>query len=218
MRTEQPIVFVVDDDEAMCESLQWLLESDGLTVRTFHSAEEFLSSYRPEQPGCLVLDVRMHGLSGLDLQSQLARRGAAIPVIIITGHGDVPMAVRAMKSGVADFLEKPVSDKVLLQRIHAALDLDRRQRESDRERREIRTAIEQLTAREREVLNLVVGGKANKQIAAELGIREKTVEVHRKHVMQKMSVHTVVDLVRIVLAARGQGESSDADAAPDNPV
>lgn len=203
-----PKVFVVDDDEAMCESVQWLLESEGLAAVTFDSAEAFLEAYTPTQPGCLVLDVRMRGMSGLDLHAKLVEEGIAIPVIIITGHGDVPMAVRAVKAGVVDFLEKPVHDQVLLEKIRQALERDAHTRRELEERRVAAEHLASLTPRERQVLELVVAGRANKQVAAQLRIAEKTVEVHRKRVMQKMEVHNVVDLVRAVMTAKGQRKTS----------
>lgn len=196
-----PTVFVVDDDEPMCEALQWLLESDGLKVRTFHSAEAFLVAYQSDMPGCLVLDVRMRGMSGLDLHKILRERGVSIPVIMITGHGDVPMAVRAVQAGVIDFLEKPVDDKLLLERIHTALRLDQQKRRRAHQLRDLRERLATLTAREREVKDHVVAGKPNKQIAQELGIAEKTVEVHRKRVMHKLGVHSAVELVRLIIEA-----------------
>lgn len=199
MPPNEPTVFVVDDDQAVCESLAWLLESQGLAVETCTSAEAFLETYR-DRPGCLVLDIRMRGLSGLELQERLAAAGQSIPVIILTGHGDVPMAVRALKAGAVDFLEKPVPDQVLLERIHQALERDRQTWDMRREQADLAARLRSLTRREREVLTHVVGGKANKQIALQLGIAEKTVEAHRKHVMRKMGVHSTVELVRLVLS------------------
>lgn len=195
----EPIVFVVDDDPAICESLANLLESRGLRVRTYDSAETFLAAYDPRQPGCAVLDVRLRGMSGLELQAHLTRDGISLPVIILTGHGDIPMAVRAAKAGAVDFLEKPVNDEVLLQRIHLALDQERRAR-SDRLRdHELTARLADLTPREREVMDLIVAGLPNKQVATRLNITEKTVEVHRRRVLQKMGVHSAVDLVRLVV-------------------
>lgn len=206
MTEAEPRVFVVDDDEAMCEALQWLLESEGLPVETYHSAEAFLETYHPRQPGCLVLDVRMRGMSGLDLQAYLAQKELGIPIIIITAHGDVPMAVRAVQGGAVDFLEKPVSDQVLLKRIRHALEIDAQARQELRQRADTAARLETLTPREREVMDLVTAGKASKHIATVLGIAEKTVEVHRKRVMHKMGVHNAVDLVRLVIA---DGEHAD---------
>jgi FixJ family two-component response regulator len=197
----EPIVFVVDDDRAMRESLRWLLESVGLTVRTYANAADFLREYEPTQAGCLVLDVRMPGMSGLDLQAELGRRGAGLPTIVVTGHAEVPMAVRAVKAGAVDFIEKPFSDQLLLDRVRQALEIDRLEREVRRRREEARRRLESLTAREREVLTLVAAGKANKEIAAELGLSPKTVEVHRAHVMSKMSVDSLAELIRVAILA-----------------
>ncbi|MEW6249155.1 MAG: response regulator transcription factor [Planctomycetota bacterium] len=202
MVTRTPTVFVVDDDQALCESLQWLLESVGLAVRTFPSAEQFLAAYDPADPGCLVLDIRMPGMNGLDLQNRLGGRGITLPVIVITGHGDVPLAVRALRAGAVDFLEKPVHDQLLLQRIRAALERDAATRREQERRSGTAARLAHLTPREREVLELVVAGRANKQIAAELGVTQKTVEVHRKRVMQKMGVRSAVALTRLILEQR----------------
>lgn len=206
MTEPEPSVFVVDDDAAICESLLWLLEAEGLRVATFTSAEAFLAAWRPQQPGCLVLDVRMRGMSGLELQARLAEQGAPLPIIMLTGHGDVPMAVRAVRAGALDFLEKPVSNDVLLARVRRALELDSQRRAAEAGHRAVQTRLDTLTAREREVLELVVAGRANKQIAATLGIHEKTVEVHRRHVFQKLGVHSTVELVRLVMANHPAGE------------
>lgn len=204
MNDAPPTVFVVDDDAAMCGALTCLFEAHGFDVRTCRSAEEFLDAYHPDQPGCLVLDIRMRGMSGLELQTQLARRGVTLPIIMITGHGDIPMAVRAMKTGALDFLQKPVPDKLLLQRVAAALDLDRRTRQQAAQRRALAERLATLTPREREVLDAVLEGKPNKQIASELGVCEKTIEVHRKHVLAKAGVHSTTELVREVTTFRTQ--------------
>ena len=196
-----PVVFVVDDDPAMRDSLRWLIESTGLNVETFGDAQTFLARIRPELPGCLVLDVRMPGMSGLDLQAELARRGIGLPTIVVTGHAEVPMAVRAVKAGAIDFIEKPFSDQLLLDRVRQALDIDRQEREVRRRRGEARSRLETLTAREREVLGLVAAGKANKEIAAELRLSTKTVEVHRAHVMSKMAVDSLAELIRVAILA-----------------
>jgi two-component system response regulator FixJ len=196
-----PTVFVVDDDRAMRDSLRWLLESVGLSVRTYPTAADFLREYEPSQPGCLVLDVRMPGMSGLDLQAELARRGAGLPTIVVTGHAEVPMAVRAVKAGALDFIEKPFSDQLLLDRVRQALEIDRQDREVRCRRDEARRRLESLTAREREVLALVVAGKANKEIAADLGLSPKTVEVHRARVMSKMAVDSLAELIRVAILA-----------------
>jgi two-component system, LuxR family, response regulator FixJ len=201
MPPPEPTVFVVDDDRAMRESLSWLLDSVGLHVRSYATAADFLADYDPAQPGCLVLDVRMPGMSGLDLQAELARRGVELPTIVITGHAEVSMAVRAVKSGAIDFIEKPFSDQLLLDRVRQALEMDRQAREVRTRRDDARRRLATLTAREREVLNLVVAGRANKEIASELGVSPKTVEVHRAHVMSKMCVDSLAELIRLTLLA-----------------
>lgn len=201
MTPPDPTVFVVDDDRAMRDSLRWLLESVGLSVRTYATATEFLREYEPSQPGCLVLDVRMPGMSGLDLQAELARRDAALPTIIVTGHAEVTMAVRAVKAGALDFIEKPFSDQLLLDRVRQALEIDRQDREVRRRRAEALRRLESLTAREREVLELVVAGKANKEVAAALKLSTKTVEVHRAHVMAKMGAESLAELIRMAILA-----------------
>ena len=204
MRANKPTVYVVDDDAALCEALQLLLESAGLRVKTYHSAEALLAEYKPGAAGCLVLDVRMRGMSGLDLQARLGRDEAAPPVIILTGHGDIPMAVRAVKNGAVDFLEKPVNDEVLIERIQHAIALDARRRVQRARRAEIHGRLRSLTSRERQVMKLILAGKANKQIAVELGIADKTVESHRKRVLHKMGVRGAVELAQR-LAAMGPG-------------
>ena len=194
-----PIVFIVDDDEAVRNSLRLLVKSVGLTAAALDSAQEFLASYDPLQPGCLVLDVRMPGMSGLELQQQLNLRGAVIPVIFITGHGDVPMAVEAMQQGAFDFLQKPFRDQDLIDRIQRALEKDRVNRAELGKRSDLRARHEALTPREREVLALVMSGKANKVMAADLGLSQRTVEVHRARVMEKMGASSLAHLVRMVL-------------------
>ena len=206
MKAPEPTVFVVDDDEELCEGLRWLLESEGLNVQTHTSAEAFLDAYDPDCPGCLVLDVRMGGMSGLELQAKLAEQGLSTPVIILTGHADVPMAVQATKAGAVEFLQKPADDQVLLDCIQRAIERDARVRERQAADAEFAARTELLTPREREVMELVVAGKANKQIAAEFGVCIKTVEVHRKRVMKKLQVMSTVDLVRRALTnGAGQG-------------
>lgn len=196
----QPTVFVVDDDEAMRSSLKWLIESVGLRVRTFDSARGFLASYVPEGgTGCLLLDVRMPGMSGLELQGYLARADITLPVIIITGHGDIAMAVRAMKAGALDFIEKPFNDEALINSIRRSLDYDAAQRAQRLRRGEVASRLGQLTPREHEVMNLVTDGKSNKEIAATLGVSAKTVEAHRARVMDKMQAQSLADLVRMAL-------------------
>ncbi len=192
-------VFVVDDDAAVCDSLRFLIESVGLQVRTFSSADEFLAAYTPDQPGCLVLDLRMPGMSGLELQEQLARQKCALPVIIITAHGDVPTAVRAMHAGAVDFMSKPFSDQHLLDRIHQALTKDAQARRDEAVRAGIAARVALLTPREREVMDLVVSGMPNKGIAAQLELSAKTVETHRARVMDKMQARSVAELVHMAL-------------------
>jgi two-component system response regulator FixJ len=203
----EAIVFVVDDDRAMRDSLRWLLESIGLTVRTYATAAEFLREHQPSQPGCLVLDVRMPGMSGLDLQAELVQRGAELPTIVVTGHAEVAMAVRAVKAGAIDFIEKPFSDQLLLDRVRQALEIDRQSREVRARREEARRRLASLSAREREVLELVAAGKANKEVAAALGLATKTVEVHRAHVMSKMAVDSLAELIRVAILAGAIGEN-----------
>ncbi len=201
MEKENPIVFVVDDDEAICESLRLLIGDIGLEVRTFTSAMEFLAHYSPAQSGCLVLDVRMSGMSGLELQAKLRDLGWRIPIIIITGHGDVPMAVEAMKAGAMDFIEKPFRDQVLLDSIQKAIDLDMRSRRQWREKQDVQSRTRLLTQREHEVMDRLVAGKTNKSIAFELGISQKTVDFHRANILGKVGVNSVVELVRLLQKA-----------------
>jgi len=196
-----PTVFVVDDDQAMRTSLQWLIESTGMQVKTFESADAFLSNFFPERAGCLLLDVRMPGMSGLVLQSYLAREGYQLPVIIITGHGDVGMAVKAMRAGAMDFIEKPFHDEDLLRSIQRALEYDQRQRLSRAARADILARVADLTPREHEVMGMVTDGKANREIAVALGVTPKTVEAHRARVMEKMRAESLAELVRMVLIA-----------------
>jgi len=190
-------VFVIDDDAAVREALQSLLRSVGLRVTTFASAREFLTSRRPDAPACLVLDVRLPGLSGLDLQRELAAAAIDLPIIFITGHGDIPMTVQAMKAGAVEFLTKPFRDQDLLDAIAQALERDRAARAQRAGVAELHERYAELTPREREVMGLVVSGLLNKQIAAELGISEITIKVHRGQVMQKMGAESVADLVRM---------------------
>lgn len=191
------IVFVVDDDDSVRRALERLIRSVGLPVETFASASEFLRRKPPAGPACVVSDVRMPGLSGLDLQSELAKAGFFTPIVFMTGHGTVPMTVRAMKAGAVDFLQKPVDEQELLDAIHRALERSGRERWQTSEHEGIRARLETLTAREREVFELVVTGMLNKQIAAELDASEKTIKVHRGRVMQKMQADSLADLVRM---------------------
>jgi len=202
MTEAKPTVYVVDDDEAVRESLRFLISSVDLQVNTFASATDFLDIYETGLVGCLVVDVRMPGMSGLELQRQLSDRSINLPVIIITGHGDVDMAVRAMKSGAFDFIQKPFNDQVLLDLIQAALDKNARAAEEDAERANIADQLKQLTDREREVLNGIVEGSSNKDIAANLNLSEKTIEFHRSKVMRKMSATSLAELTRKVFVAQ----------------
>ena len=196
----QATVFVVDDDADLLKSLGWLLESAGFRVKSFSAAQEFLADYHPDDPGCLLLDVRMpDGLSGLQLQEELTRRGTPPPIIVMTGHAKVPMAVRALKGGAVDFLQKPFSEEVLLDRVRRAIDLDRRTRQVRIECTKFADLISHLTPREREVMELVIAGKPNKIIASDLAISAKTVEIHRGRVMRKLKVDSVAELVRLAL-------------------
>ena len=202
MEHTEPIVFVVDDDEAICRSLGLLIEDIGLKARAFTGAQHFLSAYDPAQPGCLVLDVRMSGMSGLELQSRLNELGIRIPTIIMTGHGDVPMAVEAMKAGALDFVEKPFRDQVMLDSIQKAVVLDRRSREAEKRRAVFRSKLDTLTQRERQIMNMLILGKTNKVIAYELEISQKTVDFHRCNILGKLGVNSVVDLVRLAHQAQ----------------
>src|SRR6184192_4688282 len=194
-----PTVFIVDDDAAVRNSLRLLVKSVGLTAAVFASAQEFLGSYDPQQPGCLALDVRMPGMSGLELQQQLNLRGAVIPVIFITGHGDIPMAVEAMQHGAFDFLQKPFRDQDLIDRIQRALERDARNRAALAQHERIRASFDSLTPREREVLALMTEGKPNKVMAAELGVSQRTVEIHRARVMEKTGAASLAQLVRMAM-------------------
>ena len=192
-------IYVVDDDEALRDSLLWMLESNGYRALGFDCAEAFLAAHRPGMAGCLVLDVRMPGMSGLELFEELRARLCPLPVVFVTGHGDVPMAVLALKKGASDFIEKPFNDKEMLALIEQCLVRERETRERLRQEADAARRLAQLTGREREVLDLIVAGRLNKQIADDLGISIKTVEVHRARVMEKMQANSLAELVQAVV-------------------
>jgi len=200
MLDKKATVYVVDDDQAVRDSLSWLIESISIKVEVFSSAQEFLDNYRSENPGCLVADVRMPGISGLELQKILNEKNYTIPMILITGHGDVPMAVRALKNGAVDFIEKPFNDQVLLERVNQCLEKDQNERIRHKDLQSKMSLLATLSPREREVLDQVVIGKQNKIIASDLGISNKTVEAHRANVMEKMGVASLADLVALYVS------------------
>ncbi|MES9826740.1 MAG: response regulator transcription factor [Candidatus Thiodiazotropha sp.] len=199
MEQSKPTVFVVDDDEEVRGALKLLFESVGLPVICYPSAGDYLEQFDESLPGCLVVDIRMPGMSGLDMQEKLAERPIHPPVIIITGHGDVPMAVRAVQAGAVDFIEKPFRDQILLDSVHRAIEKDAERRGEASRLSEIREHLDQLTPREREVLDLVVGGMRNKNISEQLGITLSTVEAHRSRVMEKMQADSLSHLMRMML-------------------
>jgi len=213
MNEERPTVFVVDDDASMREALKNLFRSVGLNVETFGAAREFLYGQRSKAPGCLVLDVRLPGLSGLDLQRQLADANIQIPIVFITGHGDIQMSVRAMKAGAVEFLTKPFRDQDLLDAVQQAVDRDRAARVQQAEAEELRGRYESLSSREQEVMGLVAGGLLNKQIAGKLGTSEATIKMHRGHVMQKMHADSLADLIRFA-ERLGLSANKQRDARP----
>jgi FixJ family two-component response regulator len=195
----KPKVFIVDDDPAMRESLCFLVGSVGLEVAAFSAAQEFLDRYDPRHPGCLVLDIRMPGMSGLELQDRLLESGIRIPIVMVTGFGDVPMAVRAMKRGAIGFIEKPFTDQDLLDRVNEALVADREWRVARAKREDLEARVAKLTPRERQVMDFVLAGKPNKLIAGELGLSPKTIEVHRARMMEKMQVRSLAELLQLVI-------------------
>lgn len=199
MSSATPTVFLVDDDEAVRDSLALLLNSMGYATAGYATAQQFLSDFRPDRPGCLIADVRMPGMSGLELQAHLAAQGVILPVIVITGHGDVAMAVAALKSGAADFIEKPFDDQALIASVRHALDRDRALRQARMEIAVLQARLDQLTPREKEVMERVVAGDLNKVIAARMGISARTVEIHRARVMEKMGAQSLSELVRMAL-------------------
>ena len=201
--TVAPVVFVVDDDASVRSSLKFLLSTVGLHVESFDSADRFLHKTPPDAPSCLVLDVRLPGLSGLDFQRELAARNARIPIIFLTGHGDIPMSVRAMKAGAVEFLTKPFRDQDLLDAVRIALERDRARREQDKDVMMLQRRFDSLTSREQEVISMVVSGMLNKQIADQLGTAESTVKVQRSRAMEKMHAESLVDLIRMIEKLKG---------------
>jgi two-component system, LuxR family, response regulator FixJ len=215
-QSDEALIYLVDDDAAVRDSLGLLLRSVGLECEVYSSALEFLESYDPERHSCLVADIRMPGLSGLELQQRLIEQRAAIPIVFITGHGDVPMAVEAMKAGAFDFLQKPFSPRNLLERIERALAADTEARQVLSRTEELRQRYTTLTPREKEVMALIVAGHANKVIAMDLGLSERTVEIHRARVMEKMATRSVAHLVRMALELESPGHHART-AGPDRP-
>ena len=206
--TGAPVVFVVDDDPSVRSSLKFLLSSVGLQVESFDSAETFLQRKPPDAPSCLVLDVRLRGLSGLDFQRELTARNIRIPIVFVTGHGDIPMSVRAMKAGAIEFLTKPYRDQDLLDAVRIALDRDRARREQEKDLTDLQQRFDSLTPREQEVISKAVSGMLNKQIAGELGTAENTVKVHRSRAMEKMNAQSFADLVRMIEKLKGPAEKA----------
>jgi FixJ family two-component response regulator len=206
--TSASIVFVVDDDPSVRSSLKFLLSTVGLQVESFGSADTFLHRKPPDAPSCLVLDVRLPGLSGLDFQRELAARNIRIPIVFLTGHGDIPMSVRAMKAGAVEFLTKPFRDQDLLDAVRIALERDRGRREQEKEVTDLQRRFDLLTSREQQVISMLVSGMLNKQIAAQLGTAESTVKVQRSRAMEKMHAESLVDLVRMIEKIKGPSEKA----------
>ena len=202
MTDTQQTVYVVEDDEAVRDSLELLLKSDGKPVKTYDNANAFLKDYSEKMAGCIVLDIRMPGMDGMELQKKLNEKHSILPIIFVTGHGDVPMAVDAMKEGAVDFIQKPYREEALLQKIEAALEQDKEQRKTLGEKQEILRRVKSLTPREHEIMDRMIAGQANKVIAIELEISQRTVEIHRSRVMHKMGTHSLAHLVRMVLAVK----------------
>ena len=206
--TGTPVVFVVDDDPSVRSSLKFLISSEGLQVESFDSADSFLRRKPPDAPTCLVLDVRLRGLSGLDFQRELAAKNIRIPIVFITGHGDIPMTVKAMKAGAIEFLTKPFRDQDLLDAVRIALERDRARREQEKEVADLQQLFKSLTPREQEVISMVASGMLNKQIAGQLGVAENTVKVHRSRAMEKMHAQSFVELVRMIEKLKSPSEKA----------